>query len=356
MKIRWGILGAANIARKNYKAIWNSGNGIVTAVASRDLRRAQEFIHDCQLQGPMADVPLAFADYDQVLRRSDVDAVYIPLPTGLRKDLVLRAARAGKHVLCEKPCASSTRDLEEMIAVCREHQVQFMDGVMFMHSRRLPRLKEAAANEIGQLRRITSAFSFRGSDEFFTSNIRVSKEMEPFGCLGDLGWYCIRLALCLTDEIPRSVTGRSLVSSKAGVPLEFSGELFFEREITSSFFCSFFADTEQWARITGTKGLVHLNDFVLPFFGSEVNFSISNPLFDVRGCDFRMEPRTHRVATSEYSNSDPTSQETNLFRNFAQLVLSGKLDDSWPEIALRTQRVMAACYESAQNGGSEVAL
>jgi predicted dehydrogenase len=356
MKIRWGILGAANIARKNWKAIWNSGNGTVAAVASRDLARAQEFIRDCQLQAPMAQPALAFADYDELLRRPDIDAVYIPLPTALRKEWVLRAARAGKHVLCEKPCAVSNADLEEMLAVCRESQVQFMDGVMFMHNRRLPRLQETVATEIGEVRRITSAFSFRGSDEFFATNIRISKEMEPFGCLGDLGWYCIRLALCVAGGAPRAVTGRSLVANTAGVPLEFSGELFFDRGITSSFFCSFLAEVEQWARIAGTKGLVRLEDFVLPFYGSETRFAVSNPVFDIRGCDFRIEPRTRRIAVPEYSNSDPTSQETNLFRNFALQVLSGKRDDFWPEIALRTQRVMTACLESAQNRGAEVAL
>ena len=68
--------------------------------------------------------------------------VYIPLPTGIRKEWVLRAARAGKHVVCEKPCAVSVRDLVEMLEACRRHRVQFMDGVMFMHSRRLELMRK----------------------------------------------------------------------------------------------------------------------------------------------------------------------------------------------------------------------
>ena len=64
------------------------------------------------------------------------------LPTGLRKEWVLRAAAAGKHVLCEKPCALSLADLREMTGACQKNRVQFMDGVMFMHNPRLRRLRE----------------------------------------------------------------------------------------------------------------------------------------------------------------------------------------------------------------------
>ncbi len=71
-----------------------------------------------------------------------MDAVYIPLPTGLRQEWVVRAAEAGKHVICEKPCAVSAADLSEMISACRKNRVQFMDGVMFMHNPRLGRVRE----------------------------------------------------------------------------------------------------------------------------------------------------------------------------------------------------------------------
>src|ERR1044071_5151799 len=92
--IRWGILSAANIARKNWKAIRNSGNGAVVAVASRDLARAQKFIDECQAHTPMGNNVQAFASYDELLASKDIDAVYIPLPTGVRKQWVLRAAAA----------------------------------------------------------------------------------------------------------------------------------------------------------------------------------------------------------------------------------------------------------------------
>jgi predicted dehydrogenase len=234
-----------------------------------------------------------------------------------------------------------------------------MDGVMFMHSARLPKLREKLASDVGAVKRITSAFSFVGDDEFFASNIRASSELEPFGCLGDLGWYCIRLALWVMNaQMPRTVTGRVLQSAgkKSGVPTEFSGELFFGKGVSSSFYCSFVTETEQWAHISGSKGLVTLSDFVLPFFGSDVAFNFGKPVFNLRGCHFRMEPHVSRASVDEYSNNDPTSQETKLFRNFADLVLSGKRDNYWPEIALKTQRVMEACLASSKRHSVEVSL
>src|SRR5437763_13836055 len=80
---RWGILGAANIARKNWKGIRLAGNATLTAVASRDPAKAAAFIDDCQADAPFPTAPAA-CTYEELLRRPDVDAVYIPLPTGVR--------------------------------------------------------------------------------------------------------------------------------------------------------------------------------------------------------------------------------------------------------------------------------
>ena len=204
-KLRWGILGAANIARKNWKAIFHSGNNIVSAVAARNVARAEQFIRDCQAQFAFESLPIALGSYEQLLASHEVDAVYIPLPTALRKEWVIRAAQAGKHVLCEKPCAVSAADLREMIAACAKNSVQFMDGVMFMHSPRLPVVRAVLNDDkrIGPIRRIESVFSFAGDEKIFHSNIRVQNALEPAGCLGDLGWYCLRISLfAMRWELP----------------------------------------------------------------------------------------------------------------------------------------------------------
>jgi predicted dehydrogenase len=363
-KLRWGILGTANIARKNWKAIHHSGNGTLVAVASRDLERSRRFIDECQAAAPMDSNPRALGSYEELMASPDVDAVYIPLPTGLRKEWVLRAAAAGKHIICEKPCATSASDLQEMIEACRRHGVQFMDGVMFMHSRRLPRMREILGDgqSVGEIRRITSSFSFCAPPEFFAGNIRARSEMEPHGCLGDLGWYCVRFALwAMNWSLPQRVTGLCLhestaPGSRAGVPTEFSGELFFGDGASSGFYCSFITANEQCATVSGTKGYLRVSDFVLPFHGSEVTFEVNNAVHKVSGCDFKMQSPWRRFSVAEHSDGDPSAQEANLFRNFAEQVRSGRVNESWPEIALKTQRVIDACFVSAHEGNRPVEL
>jgi predicted dehydrogenase len=355
-KTRWGILGAAEIARKNWHAILNSGLGVITAVASRDLAKAQRFIADGQRQFPFAQAPAAVGSYEALLERPDIDAVYIPLPTGLRQEWVLRAARAGKHVLCEKPCAINVRALREMIEACRAARVQFLDGVMFVHSRRLEALRTVLddGQTIGEPRRLESAFSFRAAPDFFAGNIRAHSGLEPDGCLGDLGWYCIRLALWLNHgRLPLSVSGRCLSQlgrpdSPAQVPTEFSGELIFADNFSSGFYCSFVTELQQWAQLGGTKGSLRIDDFVLPHYGAEVSFTTCQPSFQVHGGQFNMEPRERRVVVPEYSNNHESAQETNLFRNFARQIQSGTLNEEWPDIALKTQQIVEALLTSAR--------
>jgi predicted dehydrogenase len=359
---RWGILGTANIARKNWKAIRNSGNSAPVAVASRDAARARRFIDDCQAAAPVAPAPAACGSYEELLGRRDVDAVYIPLPTGIRKEWVLRAAAAGKHVLCEKPCAVTTADLRAMLDACRQHRVQFMDGVMFMHGGRLPLLRQVLddGQTVGTVLRIASNFSFKAQEEFYRQNIRISGELEPLGCLGDLGWYNVRLSLwVLGQRLPERVTGRILTERArtdggAPVPVDFCGELLYPGGVSASFYCSFRAENQQWAIVSGTEGYVTVPDFVVPFYGCETGFEVNRPLFRVTGCDFNMESHPRRFAAHEYSSGMPNAQETNMIRTFADIVTSGRLEPQWGEIALKTQQVIDACLRSAGEDGRAV--
>jgi predicted dehydrogenase len=354
--LRWGILGAADIARKNWKAIWNSQNGQVVAVASRQLERSRRFIDECQAQAPFPEMPQAYESYEQLLASPKVDAVYVPLPTGVRAKWIRSAAEAGKHVICEKPCATSVAELAELFETCRSNHVQFMDGVMFMHSARLGLMRKALRDqqELGRIRRITSVFTFNQGEEFFATNIRARSELEPDGCLGDLGWYCIRFALWALDwNLPQFVSGRSLgeyrhPESQHAVPSEFTAELDFEGGISSSFYCSFITELEQWAVISGTRGHLWVPDFVLPFRGEVLSFATSHPVFSVKGCDFNLEPHLHHHQIPESSNSHRNSQEANMFRNFGRQVQSGTLNTFWLEVAMKTQQVLDACRESAK--------
>jgi predicted dehydrogenase len=356
--VRWGILGTAQIARKNWKAILNTGNAVVIAVASRDADRARRFISECQAKAEFGAEPVALGSYQELLASPEIDAVYIPLPTGLRKEWVLRAAQAGKHVLCEKPCGCSANDVSEMIAMCRCNRVQFMDGVMFMHSRRLQRMRAVLDDgaSIGGVKRVTSSFGAYVPEESLRANIRGQGALEPFGCLGDLGWYCIRFSLwAMNWRLPYQVTGHILsqlpgTGGAAAVPTQFSAELVFEDGASASFYCSFVTGHEQWANVCGTQGCLYVPDFVLPFHGAEVAFETHQATFELQGCDFEMKPLRRRIVVNEHSNSHPTAQESNMFRAFSDRVRSGRLDASWPDMALRTQQVMDSCLGAARAG------
>ena len=355
---RWGILGTANIARKNWTALRLAGNAAVVAVASRDRDRAARFVADCQAEVPFPAAPAACGSYDELLARPDVDAVYIPLPTGVRREWVEKAAAAGKHVLCEKPCGPTAADVRAMLAACKAAHVQFMDGVMFMHSKRLPLLRQVLddGDTVGAIRRVTSQFSFAAPPEFFRDNIRASGALEPLGCLGDLGWYNVRFSLwALKYQPPERVSGRVLAAHN-GVPTEFSGELFFPGGVSAGFYCSFRTELRQWADVSGSAGAVRVPDFVVPFYGAEVGFEADKPASAVHGCRYHMETHPRRYAVHEYSDGAASAQETNMVRRFGELVLGGQPDPTWGEIALQTQEVLDACVRSAADDGRAVAV
>ena len=261
---RWGILGAAEIARKNWLAIRNASNCSLTAVASRDLDRCRRFIGECQQLVPFDPVPLSFGSYDELLDCDAVDAVYIPLPTGVRKPWAIRAAEAGKHVLVEKPVGVNSQDVREILVACRQNGVQFMDGVMFQHSRRMEKIRSILddGQTIGKLTRITCQFcDGEAASESFAGNIRANSTLEPLGCLGDLGWYTIRFILWTMNwELPTRVAGHILAEyrgpgSPAAVPTDFSAELFFADGVSASFYCSFLGPDPAMGEHGGNEGI-----------------------------------------------------------------------------------------------------
>ena len=359
---RWGFMSTATIGRKNWQAVKKSGNGCLVAVASRSLANSQAFIDECQSAAPFAQAPRAIEGYQALLNQHDVDAVYIPLPTGLRKEWVIQAAEAGKHVMCEKPCAINAAELREMIDACQAHNVQFMDGVMFMHSKRLAAMRRAldSGKDVGQLRRITSQFSFNGGSDFEAGNIRTNSLLEPHGCLGDLGWYTIRLSLwAMNYAMPIEVIGRLLQGyqredSPSAVPIEISGELLFGDGVSASFYNSFVTEHQQWANISGTGGQMYLQDFVLPYSGNQLRYFVTQSDFTMEGCDFLMAENRREFLTQEIASSGLHSQETNLFRRFSAILTSGRLESHWPEIAMKTQRILDAVMESAANDSRPV--
>ena len=360
---RWGILSTANIGRKNWRAITLSGNGVVQAVSSRSEAKAKTYIDECMAEVPLPVAPQAFGSHQELLESDQIDAVYIPLPTGLRKEWVLEAAKAGKHVLIEKPVADTLQDAIEMRDACKQAGVQFMDGVMFDHSKRISEVaNQLEGGSIGTLRRIQAHFSFNGDDEFQQDNIRTDMVLEKHGCLGDLGWYCIRFILwasAFRDPVrvsARTVTKLQRPGSDDWVPGQFAAEFEYEDGLTAGFFCSFMTANQQLASVSGTDGYLTLDDYVLPLFDSKLDWQIHRHDLQIDNCTWNFLRRSEPFYTDEFHGAHGNAQEVNMMRAFADIVCSGQLNDELADRAIKTQRLLDACRLSDSNGGAFIAL
>ena len=108
----------------------------------------------------------------------------------------MKALLAKKHVLCEKPVSVTSSDYQDLLRIAKEVDRYIMDGTMFVDNNRTQLMMDYVNQEhiFGKVTRINAEFTFRGDDNFFASDIRTNKEGDPHGCIGDLGWYCVRLA------------------------------------------------------------------------------------------------------------------------------------------------------------------
>jgi len=185
-------------------------------------------------------------------------------------------------------------------------------------------------------------FTFLGEAGFQETNVRTQKELEPYGCLGDLGWYCVRYTLHLTDHcLPISVTGRTLQQTKTGTPIEFRGEMIYPGGAKSTFLCSFLAAKTQTVTIVRASDDVEvcLNDFVNATCGDDrdVTFTVGATQVAVLG-------------------ESACYQERQLWRSMERAVRTKKADEHWHQLSLRTQQVLDALFESAARNGAEVRL
>ena len=186
-KVGWGVLGTANIGvRETFAAMRQAGNCRMVAIAGRSAEKARAFQERFGFER-------AYASYDELLEDPQVEAVYIALPNSLHKQWVLRAADAGKHVLCEKPLGTTEQEAREMFARCQERGVRLMEAFAYLHS---PVIAEAVrcveAGEIGALRMVQAAFFTRG---YYDKPENIRARRETFGgSVYDLGVYNISLA------------------------------------------------------------------------------------------------------------------------------------------------------------------
>ena len=189
-KVRWGFIGAGYIAKLAlYPALLNSQYGEIYAVGSKDAARGKS----------LSPSGLVYTDYDELLADPKVEAIYISLPNSLHIEWSIKAMRADKHVLCEKPAAMNLAQLKEAIAVADETGLIFMEASWNRWHPRTLRFKEIVdSGIIGDVMNIRSAFTYDGLDE---DNIRTVYELGGGG-LYDLGPYSVAAPIWLMDFAP----------------------------------------------------------------------------------------------------------------------------------------------------------
>ncbi|MBZ9990025.1 Gfo/Idh/MocA family oxidoreductase [Mesorhizobium sp. BH1-1-5] len=177
---RWGVLSTAKIGREQLlPAIVDSENGVLSAIASRDLAKAKAL-------GERFGARHAFGSYEELLASKEVDGVYIPLPTSRHVEWTAKAIEAGKHVLVEKPLALDAKDIPPLIKLRDQKKVQVCEAFMVVYHPQWIKVRDLiAGGAIGRLRHVQGAFSYYNVDP---KNMRNQLDLGG-GALPDIGVY-----------------------------------------------------------------------------------------------------------------------------------------------------------------------
>lgn len=199
-KIRWGILSTASIATRQVIPAMQQGLYTrVAAIASRDLEKARA-------AAARLHIPETYGSYEELLSDPDIDAIYNPLPNHLHVPWSIQALQAGKHVLVEKPVATSAAEAELLAAVAARYpHLKVMEGFMYRNHLQWQRaVRLVRQGRIGSLKTIQSFFSYHNTDP---ENVRNNPAYGGGGML-DIGCYCVSLSRLLFNAEPRRVFAR----------------------------------------------------------------------------------------------------------------------------------------------------
>ena len=328
--VRFGIISTAKIGvERVIPAMMQGQHAKIEAIASRDLDRAKA----------VADkfgIPKAYGSYQDLLNDPEIEAVYNPLPNHLHVPISMEAARAGKHVLCEKPLALDAKEAETLIDVRDETGVILAEAFMVRHHPQWQKTRELIRNgRIGDLRAIQACFSYMNLDP---SNVRNQADIGGGG-LYDIGCYPIVTsryifgsepvrALGLLDRDPNFQTDR-LCSAILHFP-----------EGQAQFVCSTQLVPQQRMQILGTEGRIDLD---IPF--TPLPEETSRILVD--------DGRHRGFANSEEFLFEDVNQYTLQGDHFAR-VIRGQTTLEFPlEDAVKNMLVIDAIYRSGTSGGWE---
>jgi predicted dehydrogenase len=206
------------------------------------------------LGGPSQEGP-ALGSYDDLIASRDVDAVYVSLPNSLHYEWTLRALRAGKHVLCEKPFAVNAAQAQEMFDVARSTGRVVVEAFMYRsHPQTHAALRAVRGGAIGAVKLIRTSFCFRTSK--VAGNIRFDASLAG-GSVMDVGCYCVGFARLMAGAEPSGVHAVGHVH-ETGVDELVAGTLTFANGIVATFNCGMSVQTDNSAFVCGTSGYVHI--------------------------------------------------------------------------------------------------
>jgi predicted dehydrogenase len=324
--IRWGIVGTGGIANSMAGMIKMADAAETGAVSSRRMETANAF---AEKHG----VPSAFDSWQEMINSDVVDAIYVATPTSVREEICIAAARAGKHVLGEKPFASLP-SVKRITAACRDNAVAFMDGTHFVHHPRTLDIKQHRDDRLGFVWSVASAFQFNLTDR---GNIRFNPELEPMGAIGDAGWYNMRAAVeyLPPDVVLDTVSAHLRRDSGTGAAISGTGVLDFTDGSTSTWNCGFDSGAVVMdLRITGTDGVINIDDFL----GQNRDGS----------ADFLYRKGGWGNAASEEINIPSAKPGAALmFEDMAAAAADPSLREQWMSATERTQALLDAAWIAA---------
>ena len=249
-KVKWGVLGTANVAAwGTIPGMKKSESCELYAIAGRSLEKAERYKAEFGFQK-------AYGSYDELIADTDVQAIYIPLPNNLHKEWVIKALKAKKNVLCEKPIGLNAAETKEMFKAASDNGVLLMEAYAYLHSPYVESLKkDVSSGVIGDIDYIETAFITQGYKE----DIRLYKELGG-GAMYDLGCYCTTMILSLIDSDVSYVKADAEFSDK-GVDLNTAAILRFDNGTRASFNVGMILGENTNSRfdrlfIHGTKGSI----------------------------------------------------------------------------------------------------
>ncbi|WP_337099325.1 Gfo/Idh/MocA family protein [Paenibacillus sp. YIM B09110] len=261
-KLKWGILGCAGIAKRAViPGLQLSGLNEAAAIASRDLDNAKRTAEEL-------NIPAAYGSYEELLADDSLDVIYIPLPNHLHREWTIRAAEAGKHILCEKPLALNEKEAAEMAEACAKAGVLLSEAFMYRYHPRYAMIKDIiASGQIGEVRAIRSAFTFNNAGD--KKNVRYRKDWGG-GSIYDVGCYPINAARLLLGQEPQAVTVQALFSQEHDdVDMMASGLIEFDNAVSLSFDCGMWAAFRNPLEVLGSEGIIEVpSAYVTPNPGS----------------------------------------------------------------------------------------